>query len=115
MSRTREWLNGYITAWESKDPDDVRKIFTEDAEYFFQPDDPEAARGIDKIIEEWLDPEPTKAEHNLDVLVENDQVGIISGHVTYPGHSSYVNLWEVHFAPDGRAQKFVEWCRRDDE
>lgn len=51
MSRTRTWLDGYITAWTSKNPDDVRAIFTDDAEYLFRPDDPEPARGIDAIIE----------------------------------------------------------------
>ncbi|SBS74923.1 nuclear transport factor 2 family protein [uncultured Microbacterium sp.] len=109
MSKTRTWLDGYLTAWKSKDPADVRAIFTDDAEYWFRPDDPDPARGIDAVIEAWLDPEPTEAQPDLQVLVEDDRVGIISGRVEYPGHASYANLWEVHFAPDGRARKFIEW------
>jgi hypothetical protein len=27
----------------------------------------------------------------------------------YPGGRRYSNIWEVWFAPDGRAQRFVEW------
>jgi hypothetical protein len=109
MSRTRTWLDGYITAWMTKDPADVRTVFTDDAEYWFRPDDPEPARGIDAILEAWMEPEPAEPEYALDVLVEDERIGIVKGTVDYPGHETYTNLWEVHFAPDGRAQKFVEW------
>ncbi len=43
------------------------------------------------------------------VLIEDERLGIIKGHVEYPGQQSYHNIWEVWFAPDGRAQRFVEW------
>ena len=49
------------------------------------------------------------APGDLAVLVEGEGIGIIRGTVDYPGHASYVNLWEVHLAADGRASKFVEW------
>lgn len=109
MDTTREWLDGYLRAWESKDPEDVRRIFTEDGEYWFRPDDTEPARGIDAIIRAWQEPEPVTAVPSLRVLVEDDRLGIITGRIEYPGHASYANLWEVHFAPDGRARRFVEW------
>lgn len=109
MTRTREWLDGYKKAWRSKDPADVRAIFTDDAEYWFRPNDPDPVRGIDAIIEMWGEAEPTDPEYELDVLIENDGLGIISGRVDYPGHESYTNMWEVHFADDDRAKKFVEW------
>jgi hypothetical protein len=109
MSRTTQWLDGYLRAWRSKEPEDVRAIFTDDAEYWFRPDDPAPARGIDAIVEMWGEDEPSDPESAFDVLIENDDLGIIKGHVSYPGHQSYSNLWEVHFAPDGRAHRFVEW------
>jgi hypothetical protein len=109
MSKTRRWLDGYIRAWTSKADEDVRALFTEDAEYWFRPDDPDPLRGVDAIVEMWSEPEPTEAVFELEVLVEDDKVGIITGQVDYPGHQLYHNLWEVHFAPDGRAERFVEW------
>jgi hypothetical protein len=109
MSRTSEWLDGYIRAWRSKAADDVRAIFTDDAEYWFRPDDPEPVRGIDAIIEMWGEEEPSDPSFAFDVLIENEHLGIIKGHVDYPGHQFYSNLWEVHFAQDGRANRFVEW------
>lgn len=109
MTQTTQWLEGYIRAWRSKDAADVRAIFTDDAEYWFRPDDADPARGIDAIIEAWLDDEPADPEYAFDVLIEDDRLGIIKGHVDYPGHQFYSNLWEVHFAADGRAERFVEW------
>ncbi|GAB3268148.1 nuclear transport factor 2 family protein [Microbacterium lacusdiani] len=109
MSRAQEWLDGYLRAWKSKDEADVRAIFTDDAEYWFRPNDPEPTRGIDAIVEMWGDDEPVEPEYAFEVLIEDDRLGIIKGHVDYPGHQRYVNLWEVYLAPDGRAEKFVEW------
>lgn len=108
MTKASDWLEGYIKAWASKDEDDVRAIFTEDAEYWFRPDDDAPAIGADAIVAMWSKPEPSRT-HDLAVLIENDELGIIKGTVDYPGHASYSNLWEVRFAPDGRATKFVEW------
>jgi hypothetical protein len=109
MTRTSDWLAGYEKAWRSKDPEDVRAIFTDDAEYWYRPDDPEPVLGIDAIIQAWGEDEPAEPVYELRVLIENDELGIITGWVDYPGHEKYSNLWEVHFAPDGRARRFVEW------
>lgn len=110
MSQTRTWLDGYIRAWRTKDEGDVRALFTDDAEYWFRPDDPEPLRGIDAIVEMWRDEEePAEPVHALDVLVEDDGIGIVRGEVDYPGHQRYMNMWEIHFAEDGRARRFVEW------
>ncbi|TFV82441.1 hypothetical protein E4V99_16220 [Microbacterium sp. dk485] len=109
MTRTSDWLAGYERAWRSKHPDDVRALFTDDAEYCFRPDDPEPAIGIDAIVAMWGEDEPAEPVHDLRVLIENDELGIVTGWVGYPGHEKYSNLWEVHFGPDGRARRFVEW------
>lgn len=109
MTRASDWLDGYIRAWTSKDEADVRAIFADDAEYWFRPDDDDPVVGIDAIVAMWRDPEPADPIHELRVLIENDSLGIITGTVNYPGHQSYANMWEVWFAPDGRAKKFIEW------
>ena len=109
MTKTSDWLAGYIKAWETKDPADVRAIFTDDAEYWYRPNDPAPVTGIDAIIEAWVEPEPTTPVHDLAVLIENDELGVVKGTVDYPGHETYTNMWEIWFAPDGRARRFVEW------
>lgn len=109
MSRASEWLDGYIRAWRSNSADDIRAIFTDDAEYWFRPDDPDPVRGIDAIIEGWAEGEPVEPTFGFEVLIEDEHLGIIKGHVEYAGHQTYQNMWEVWFAPDGRAERFVEW------
>jgi ketosteroid isomerase-like protein len=109
MTRADEWLQGYITAWASKDEADVRAIFTDDAEYWFRPDDPDPVVGIDAIVTMWGEPEPSEPHHDLAVLIEDDRLAVIKGTVAYPGGETYSNLWEVWFASDGRASRFVEW------
>jgi hypothetical protein len=109
MTRAQDWLDGYIRAWTSYDEADVRAIFTDDAEYWFRPDDPEPARGIDAILAMWNSDQGDEPEHALEVLIEDERLAIIKGHVVYPGGRRYSNIWEVWFAPDGRAQRFVEW------
>ena len=109
MPTGQRWLDGYIRAWASKDPADVRAIFTDDAEYRFRPDDPDPVRGIDAIVRMWGEPESPNPQHDLRVLIEDERLAIITGTVIYPDHASYVNLWEVHLADDGRARRFVEW------
>ena len=109
MTPAQRWLDGYIRAWESKDPADVRAIFTDDAEYWFRPNDPAPTRGIDAIVAMWGEPESADPQHDLRVLIENPELGIITGTIVYPGGESYANLWEAHLAPDCRAHRFVEW------
>lgn len=109
MTPAQRWLDGYLRAWESKDPADVRAIFTDDAEYWFRPDDPEPTRGIDAIVAMWAEPESPDPRPDLRVLIEDERLAIVKGTVVYPGHASYSNLWEVHLAPDGRAHRFIEW------
>jgi hypothetical protein len=109
MSQTQRWLDGYLRAWRSNDAADVRAIFTDDAEYRFRPDDPEPARGIDAILAMWGRDEGADPKIDLRVLIEDDHLGIVKGTVEYAPDQSYTNLWEIRFAPDGRAEQFVEW------
>ena len=82
MSKTRSWLDGYVRAWKSKNPADVRAIFTDDAEYWFRPDDDSPVRGIDAIVRMWAEEsEPTEPVIDLDVLVEDEHVGVVTGSV----------------------------------
>lgn len=111
MTHAQNWLQGYEKAWRTKDADDIRALFTEEAEYWTSPDDPAPLRGIDEIVPWWQQDEPAEPIWQLGVLIADAGLAIIRGWVDYPGHKKYVNLWEVHFAIDGRAFMFVEWYR----
>lgn len=109
MSQTQKWLDGYLRAWRSNDAAQVRAIFTDDAEYFFRPDDDKPARGIDAILAMWGRDEGTQPRADLQVLIEDEHLGIVTGTVDYGEGQSYSNLWVITFAPDGRARRYVEW------
>lgn len=43
------WMNGYLRAWDSNTPEDIRALFTDDAEYHTAPFvDPRV--GVDAIV-----------------------------------------------------------------
>ena len=47
------WLNDYITAWKTYDPERIGALFSEDVEYRYHPaDDPIVGR--DAVVEAWL-------------------------------------------------------------
>ena len=47
------WLDRYSAAWRSYDRDEIRALFSADAEYRYHPwDDP--VRGADAIADDWL-------------------------------------------------------------
>jgi hypothetical protein len=104
------WMNGYLKAWQSSKPDDIRAIFTEDAEYRTQPYG-EPWRGHDEIVDGWVEagdaPESYRFEWHL--LAEGDGLSFVQGETSYVGSSDYSNLWVIRLAPDGRASEFTEW------
>ena len=103
-------MTGYRDAWESNNPDDIRALFTEDAEYRTEPySDP--WRGQDEIVEGWLEAadEPGDTIFDWNEVVAVDDLAIVQATTAYTGRSTYSNLWIIRFAPDGRATQFTEW------
>ena len=111
MSKMVEaWVTGYRNAWETNDPDDIRALFTEDAEYRTEPYS-EPWRGHDEIIDGWLEAadEPGETVFDWSELASIDDLGIVEATTAYAGRSTYSNLWVIRFAADGRASRFTEW------
>lgn len=109
-ARLDSFLDDYLSAWESNDPEDVRALFTEDAVYHPDPWG-EGWRGVDEIVDNWLDrqDDPGTWEFEWSVLVEQGDLAIIEGETRYDDGPTYSNLWIIRFAPDGRAYEFTEW------
>ena len=107
----RRWVAGYVTAWNSNSRDDIVALFTDDARYYTEPyADP--WQGHDEIVQNWLEQkdEPGETAFDYDVLAIDGNVAIVKGETDYrTPPRSYSNLWEITFAPDGRALTFVEW------
>ncbi|WP_082513730.1 MULTISPECIES: nuclear transport factor 2 family protein [unclassified Leifsonia] len=104
------WMDGYLLAWGSNEPDDIRALFTEDAEYFPAPH-VHPAIGHDAIVDWWLTArdEPGDYEFGWRPVAVTPETAVIRGRTDYADGRSYENLWVIEFAADGRASRYTEW------
>ena len=118
-SDVRAWVQGYVTAWATNEPNDIRALFAPDARYFTAPDrDPWV--GKDAIVEGWraIGDRPGDWVFGFDVLAVSGSLTFVRGHTTYRDPPAvYSNLWVIRFGADGRCVEFTEWwmeAGRDD-
>lgn len=110
----RRWVTGYERAWASNEPDDIRALFTDDAEYRTAPWR-EPWRGVEAIVAEWLARRDEPGTYTFrwepdDATATRDYVRGETRYLgTDGGEDVYSNLWIVELAPDGRARAFTEW------
>lgn len=110
------WVDGYVRAWTTNDPDDIGDLFTDDARYWTAPHR-EPWSGRDGIVAGWLDrkDEPGEWEFRYEVLATAGDLGFVQGWTTYTDEGKrYSNLWVIRLAPDGRASEFTEWWMEED-
>jgi SnoaL-like protein len=106
------WLQAYVEAWRSYEPDAIRGLFTDDARYRYHPWE-DALEGRDAIAADWLanrdDPDAWDADYST-WAVEGDRV-VATGTSRYDdaqGKRTYHNVFLIEFAPDGRCRSFTE-------
>lgn len=110
----REWVEGYVRAWETNDPDDIRALFTQDAEYRDGPSTPPWI-GDDAIVTAWLDQkdEPGTWSFEYELTAIDGDVAVVRGWTSYPTATEksrrYDNLMVIELASDGRARSFTDW------
>jgi hypothetical protein len=116
-NRVEEWVEEYVAAWLSYDPEAIGGLFSEDAEYRYHPFDPPLV-GREEIVEAWLsgrdDPGTYHADYSV-YAVEGDRA-VITGVSTYFKDSgrevitaAYDNCFLVEFDEEGRCASFTEW------
>jgi len=118
-ARFQEWLDRYVAAWKSYEPQAIADLFAEDAEYRHRPQD-EPVRGRDAIVADWLE--------------ETDESGTYDGHyeplaIDGADHvasgwthdfdaegtliDAYSNIYLCRFDDEGRCTDFTEWWTQD--
>lgn len=118
------WLDAYVAAWKSYDPEAIGALFADDVKYRFHPyDDP--VEGREAVVESWLgkgehegapgrDEEGTYNASYRPIAVDGD-VAVASGSSTYtrgpggPIDEIYDNCFVMRFDADGRCREFTEW------
>jgi len=111
----QRWLDDYVAAWRSYDPEAIGDLFAEDAEYRYHPWD-EPIGGRDAIVADWLagrDEPGTYEGHYAPYAVDGDRaVAVGESRYTNPDgtfRTLYHNLWTLRFDGDGRCVDFVEY------
>lgn len=111
----QRWLDAYIEAWRTYDPQLIGDLFTEDAAYRFHPWD-EPVRGRQAIVDAWLanqDPPGSWDARYEPVVVEASDAVATGVSRYFDGEGKlvrvYHNLWIVRFDAGGRCREFTEW------
>ncbi len=113
----QRWLDAYVDAWRTYDPDAIGALFAEDATYAYQPYR-EPTRGRAAIIADWLDsPDEagTWAAHYEPFAVEGDRAASVgtSDYLRPDGslRTRFHNVFLLRFDGDGRVAEFIEYWR----
>jgi ketosteroid isomerase-like protein len=112
----QRWLDAYVDAWRTYDPDAIGALFAEDATYRYHPYDEEAVVGREAIVADWLEEQDAPGSweaHYEPYAIEGDRAVTIgtSRYVNPDGslRDLYHNIWTLRFDADGRCTEFVEW------
>ncbi|MBA2254006.1 MAG: nuclear transport factor 2 family protein [Chloroflexi bacterium] len=109
------WLDRYVEAWRTYDPETIASLFTEDARYSYHPYDEDVV-GKDAIVKDWLqDPDTAGSwEARYEPWALEGDRGVAIGRSRYlegfgQQPTEYANVYLVTFAEDGRAREFREY------
>ena len=122
------WLDRYVAAWRSYEPEAIADLFSEDVSYRYHPYD-EPVTGRDAVVASWLgdqgdgpasgtastrDAPDTYDAHYAPVAVDGDTV-VATGRSTYrdtpagPVVQVYENCFVIRFDAHGRCREFTEY------
>ena len=113
------WLEAYGRAWETRDPEAVRRLFAEDATYqetpFTQP-----MRGLDAIQQYWSQVVATAQEHirfSYEVLAVAEDSAIVHWWASFVrvqsrAHVTLDGIFLLTFDTEGRCRELREWWVR---
>lgn len=121
--QVQRWLEGYISAWASNDPEEIGDLFAEDVEYSYRPwvDDSVTVKGRAAVVESWTrseeDPgiagaESWQAEYKPYVVEGNKAVATGWSRYVYEGDPEdrlYHNAFLIEFDDEGRCSSFREF------
>jgi hypothetical protein len=109
LDHVTAWIDGYVRAWNSNEPDQIGALFTADATYRTEPySEPWVGRA--EIVERWLERKDETGETTFtwEPLAVTDDVAIVQGTTSYPAEI-FSNLWVIRLDADGRCRDFTEW------
>jgi SnoaL-like domain len=106
----QRWLDDYLAAWRSYDPDAIRALFAPGVSYAYHPWD-EPLQGADAVVASWREnrDEPGSWAAAYAPSLITGATAIAKGETRYSDGEHYSNLFELEFDDAGRCTRFVEW------
>ena len=98
------WLDDYIAAWKTYDPERIGALFSEDVEYRYHPaDDPVVGR--EAVVEAWL------GKSDNPGATGRDEEGIYDAEYRADGPVAevYDNCFVMRFDSEKRCREFTEY------
>jgi hypothetical protein len=105
------WLDAYVDAWRTYDPEAIGNLFAKDATYTYHPYDEEVVQGREAIVADWLEErdEPGTWEASYRPVVVEGRRAVAEGTTSYTNGYLYWNLWVLSFDEENRCTEYVEW------
>jgi hypothetical protein len=112
MKRTvSRWIDGYVRAWNSNDPEVIGALFNPRAVYRTGPFDA-PWRGRRTIVDRWLARKDTPGtwKFRFDIVASRGDTAVVRGWTRYLSPPrEFSNLWVIRFDREGRCLEFTEW------
>ena len=123
QAAAQDWLDRYVEAWKTYDPDAIGELFGADVEYRYHPyDDPVVGRSA--VVSSWLgegdvlgastrDEPGTYDARYTPYAVDGDRV-VATGKSVYRDHPdgpvvrTFHNCFLMRFDADGQCEEFTE-------
>jgi hypothetical protein len=111
-----QWLDNYVSAWKSYDPQEIGRLFSPDALYYYGPYS-EPLRGREAIVADWLKnpDEPGTYDARYHPVAIQGDLAVVNGRSYYyeKGTTNLVrefdNIFLIRFNDAGESTEFREW------
>ncbi len=111
------WLDRYVQAWKTYDPQMIGSLFSEQATYAYSPFDQDPLRGREAIVAGWLDNKdaPGTYDAHYEPIAVEGHVAVTNGRSVYfeadgkTPKKTYDNIFVLRFDDQGRCTEFREW------
>jgi hypothetical protein len=111
-----QWLDNYVSAWKSYDPQVIGRLFSQDALYYYGPYH-EPVRGRQAIVNSWLEnrDEPGTYEAKYRPLAIQGDLAVTNGRSVYYEKGTknvlreFDNIFVLRFNDAGECTEFREW------
>jgi ketosteroid isomerase-like protein len=119
-TEAQAWLDRYIAAWRTSDPDQIWDLFADDVEYRYHPFDEPIEGGREGVVASWLEePDPADTwEATYSVWSVDGNRVVATGHSHYFATDTepdkrYHNCFLMEFDDEGRCSLFTEFYIRE--